>query len=281
MFCKYCGKNIYELEKCPFCGNNEAVQEKTDAVKEEIDIPEKKLTDEKKETKKEKLQYESAEAAIEDWEKTTSIGKVKGALITVLGILLFGSLFVSLGVLLLGKKLIPAVITFIEGLGAIKGGIILYFIIFAFLAIEALAVLFEVLSHISKAKWIENNNIDCRKIIRYGKKTDKDSNRILRDALLIKEDPKSKSIYFARVIILMVSAFIGAFCWTWIGVNLIITIHNVTDPMLLVTSVFELVTKVEIIILFFIGMIFNVVDWVLLGRTKNKAEENLISGYDA
>ena len=40
MFCKYCGKNIYELEKCPFCGNNEAVQEKTDAVKEEIEADE-------------------------------------------------------------------------------------------------------------------------------------------------------------------------------------------------------------------------------------------------
>ena len=27
MFCKHCGKNIYDLEKCPFCANGEKIAE--------------------------------------------------------------------------------------------------------------------------------------------------------------------------------------------------------------------------------------------------------------
>lgn len=35
MFCEYCGKNIYDLKKCPFCNNGEKAEDENTEVKQE------------------------------------------------------------------------------------------------------------------------------------------------------------------------------------------------------------------------------------------------------
>ena len=43
MFCKHCGKNIYDLEKCPFCNDGEKLDGQ--ASKETVAVEEPKTTE--------------------------------------------------------------------------------------------------------------------------------------------------------------------------------------------------------------------------------------------
>ena len=116
MFCKHCGKNIYELEKCPFCNDGENVQEeeiehkketsdtlfeveenKTDQdVKIKTQKNEKKQFDESNETEQ-RLRFDSAKDALAHWSNTSSIGKAKHTLESIfVGLFLFSFIgFVS------------------------------------------------------------------------------------------------------------------------------------------------------------------------------------------
>ncbi len=66
MFCRNCGKNIYDLEKCPFCNDGENVQ-KEEAVEQKIEPPTEQKPMEAKETAEPK--EAQAESKAENEEK--------------------------------------------------------------------------------------------------------------------------------------------------------------------------------------------------------------------
>ncbi len=282
MFCKHCGKNIYDLEKCPFCNDGENVQmktveEKTIEGKAET-IEEKQKNEADVKPKKEELPFASASEAVEDWSNTKKIGKAKKSLeyclvaiivVGVLGFLVFGFFATSLDL---------DIVQFFKDIGFVRGVAVLFFISFIIECIVAVLSLFDILAAKSQIEWMMEKQIDLRKIIKYGKKTDKDADLSLRVSLMMYENPSSAGLLYARFAVQVAGAIIGSFAFAWISVSVISGLYNGTEILGLsvIEAIKSVVFRFDVLVFIVLDLIFMFVPSILHGKIKKRAEENLL-----
>ena len=285
MFCKHCGKNIYDLEKCPFCANGEKIAESNSEKELEScqnkDTPIKEdAPPEKKEgAQKERLQFDSAKEAIEHWSNISPLGRAKRTLESVfVGILLFGLLGLVIIYFITSRSV--SIVDYIQKIGVINGFLIVFLILWIFSAFRASIALLAAISRKSQAEWMKREKIDCRKILKYGKKLDRSSDMELRNSLLVSEHPNSSKLFFAEFIISVVASVVSSFALSWLIVSFVSGIYNGIEHLDL--TLFQAATAVllRLDVLFFIAveLAFSIVNTVLSKVIKSKSEHNLLSG---
>lgn len=282
MFCKHCGKNIYDLEKCPFCNDGENVQMET---VEERTVEEKAETIEEKQKneadvkpKKEELPFTSASEAVEDWSNTKKIGKAKKSLeyslvaiivVGLLGFLVFGFFATSLDL---------DIVQFFKDIGFVRGVVVIFFISFIIESIVAVLALFDVFAAKSQIEWMMEKQIDLRKIIKYGKKTDKDADLSLRVALMVHENPSSVGLLYGRFGVQVAGAIIGSLATAWIIVSLVSGLYNGVEYLGLTPfeAIKSVIFRFDVLVFIILDLIFMFVPSILHGKIKKSAEENLL-----
>ncbi len=284
MFCKHCGKNIYDLEKCPFCANGENIEasEKNDVIETEP-IGAQPTSNEpemiSKTTANNKLQFESSKDAIEHWSNTSPLGKAKRTLESVFAGIFFAGLLLLIVIYFISSRSVDLV-EYIEKIGVVRGFLFIFLILWVFSAFRSSITLLGAISRKSQADWMKREKIDCRKILKYGKKLDKSSDADLKKSLLVSEHPSNSKLFFAEYIISVVASVVSSIALSWIVVSLVSGIYNGIEYLGLTLFQAAVAVFIRFDILFFIvvELAFAITNTVLSKIIKERAEGNLLSG---
>lgn len=304
MFCRKCGKDIGELEKCPSCEfeeqntllksedesqieNFSAESNRRFSVERDRDIKTILNDDENEEQLEQgaKATCFTSQDTIAKWKKENKIGKAHSIYTSISISTLAGAVILLMLFSLFTKKLSLPKLFGLDGLSndemyqlfVDKISPAIGWLVIGIVLVMSVSFLLEALAKKNLAGYIIKNNLNVRKILRSNMKSDKPNNMMLTEGLWIAEKPKSIAVYFVKFGVSIIAFSFLGFCLSKFFTVLVdVMFHSFSSSHIEPEEVFkQIVLSNEFLLIVLLTISVIIFKLVIDGVVKSKSEENL------